>query len=130
MRFLAFLVLAVLLLGACSPSTTTGSSAETLAPGDTARGAELFAQVLGGAPSCSTCHTLNGEALVGPSLQGLAAVASTRVDNLSAEEYIHTSIVQPSAYIVSGFTNTMFNQYAQRLTPQQIADLVAYLLTL
>jgi hypothetical protein len=41
---------------------------------------------------------------------------------------VHQSVVQPAAYIVSGFGNVMFNQYAQRLSAQQIADLVAYLL--
>jgi mono/diheme cytochrome c family protein len=129
MRILAFLTIAVMLLVACS-TPNTNASVENLPPGDTTRGAELFLQSVGGAPSCSTCHTVNGDALVGPSLQGVSAVAATRVDNLSAEEYIHTSIVQPSAYVVSGYTNTMFNQYAQRLTSQQLADLVAYLLTL
>jgi hypothetical protein len=49
---------------------------------------------------------------------------------MSAEEYAQTSILQPAAYLVSGFSNTMYNQYGQHLSQQDIADLIAYLLTL
>jgi hypothetical protein len=63
-------------------------------------------------------------------LQGYAAVAATRVEGLSAEAYTRESIMRPAAFLVSGFPNVMYNQYAQRLTPQQMADLIAYLLTL
>jgi hypothetical protein len=38
--------------------------------------------------------------------------------------------MRPADYLVNGFGNSMYNQYGQRLSPQQIADLTAYLLTL
>ncbi|MBA3870048.1 MAG: cytochrome c [Anaerolineae bacterium] len=120
----------LLVCAACSGASTGTTSGDVLPTGDTTRGAALFSQAINGAPSCSTCHTLDGSTLVGPSLKGFAAVASTRVEGMSAADYAHTSIVQPTAYLVSGFANLMYGQYAQQLTPQQTADLVAYLLTL
>ena len=127
MRIIYLFVL-LIALAACSP--TPSGTAEPLPPGDAARGAELFTQAVGGAPACSTCHTLDGTALVGPSLQGFGAVAATRVEGQSAEDYTHESIMRPPAYLVSGFSNLMYNQYNQRLSSQQVADLIAYLLTL
>lgn len=125
-----YLLTTLLLLAACSTSSGGGGTEEPLQPGDAARGAELFTESVGGAPACSTCHTVDGSTLVGPSMQGYGAVAGTRVEGQSAEEYTHTSIIQPPSFIVSGFSNVMFGQYGQRLSPQQIADLTAYLLTL
>src|SRR5262245_44109291 len=128
MRLIYVFALLTLLLAACS--TSTGGTAEPLPPGDAGHGAELFTQSVNGAPPCSSCHTIDGSALVGPSMQGYSAIAGTRVAGTSAEDYTHTSIVQPAAFLVSGFTNVMYGQYGQRLSPQQIADLIAYLLTL
>jgi mono/diheme cytochrome c family protein len=116
-----------LTLVACS---TNANSADSLPPGDAARGAALFTQAINGAPPCATCHTLDSTTLVGPSLKGFAAIASTRKSGTSARDYAYESIVRPPAYLVSGFGNLMYNRYAQRLSTQQIADLVDYLLTL
>ena len=115
-------------LAACSPSTTVAG--DPLPSGDAERGAALFTESVGGAPACSTCHTLDGTTRVGPSLQGYADRAGTRVAGQSAEDYTHISIIRPAAYIVDGYGNSMYIQYEQRLASQQIADLVAYLLTL
>jgi hypothetical protein len=43
-----------------------------------------------------------------------------------AEEYTFYSIVQPSRYMVRGFSNVMYNEFAARLTPQDIADLCLF----
>lgn len=98
--------------------------------GNPARGAALFSESINGAPSCTSCHVLQGVGLSAPSFEGYGAVAGERVSGLSAGEYTLQSIVQPAVHLVSGYTNVMYNQYAQRLNPQQIADLIAYLLTL
>jgi mono/diheme cytochrome c family protein len=123
-------IAAFMLLAVAACSSTPAAPAQNLPTGDASRGAELFTQSIGGAPACSSCHTLNGNVLVGPSFQGYVDVAGTRVESTSAEDYTHMSIIQPAAYIVSGFGNSMYTQYGQRLSPQEIADLVAYLLTL
>ena len=122
------LCLVLLILAACGSAPASPST--ELPAGDTGRGAELFTQQISGAPACSTCHSLDGTALVGPTLQGYAERASTRVENQSAQDYTYASITQPAAHIVDGFSNTMYAQYERQLSSQQIADVIAYLLTL
>lgn len=127
MRLIAIYALALLVLAGCASAS---AGLEDLPEGDAERGAALFTQSVNGAPACSSCHTLDGIALVGPNLEGFAARAETQVPGMSAEAYAHASIVQPAAFLVNGFGNSMYNQYAQRLSQQEIADLIAYLLTL
>lgn len=117
----------VILAGCSTP--TSPSSAETLPEGDATNGATLFTESINGVPACSTCHTLDGSVVVGPSMQGYATIAATRTD-LSAEAYTLQSITQPAVHIVEGFPNAMFGQYGQKLSQQQLADLIAYLMTL
>ena len=128
MRLIHFAVVVMLILTACSSDS---HSFESLPAGDANRGADLFTQTIGGIPACSSCHNVqNASTLIGPGLQGYATISAGRVADLSASEYTYISIVRPSAHVVEGFGNSMYNQYGQRLTPQQIADLIAYLLTL
>jgi hypothetical protein len=49
---------------------------------------------------------------------------------MSAADYARNSILNPAAYVVSGFANLMYAQYGQQLSPQETADLIAYILTL
>ncbi|KAB2867346.1 MAG: cytochrome c [Anaerolineae bacterium] len=125
-RLTPVLILLVLVVSACSQ----GDSVDSLPPGEAGRGEALFTQSINGAPPCSGCHTLDGTALVGPGFQAYGETASTRRTGSTAQDYTYTSIVRPSAYVVDGFSNVMYSQYGQRLSPQQIADLIAYLLTL
>lgn len=120
-------IMSFFLLAACSGDDV---AVDELPAGDAARGEHLFAQSVDGAPACSSCHTLDGTSGAGPSLQGYATVAAGRQSNTSAESYTFTSIVRPAAHIVSGYGNIMYSQYERRLSAQQIADLIAYLLTL
>ena len=130
-RTIVFACLLLLLVcSACSPTNANSDSNEPLPTGDATRGAALFTQAINGAPACSTCHTLDGSTVVGPSLKGFAAVAPTRIQGTSSTDYARDSILKPASYIVSGFANLMYGQFAQQLTPQQTADLIAYLLTL
>ena len=129
MRLLIILILALVVASACSPQASNTDSA-TIEPGNAERGAALFTEAVGGAPACSTCHTIDGSVLVGPSLQGFSEHGQEHAGDATIEEYAHTSIVTPANYIVSGFSNVMFGQYDRFLSEQQIADLIAYILTL
>lgn len=91
-----------------------------------------FDSTLGVNAGCRVCHSLRpGEILVGPSLDGVATRAETRVPGLSAEEYLDQSIRHPDAYVVDGFpSGVMLQNYEELLTDEQIGNLVAFLLTL
>lgn len=103
--------------------------------GDPERGEEIFTK--GGsnnARACSRCHSLDGsEFRGGPTFQGIAERAGERVEGQSAVDYLVVSILSPSAYIVEGYDDTMGAgtdlQYAERLTEEDVNDLVAFLLT-
>ncbi|HVO43280.1 MAG TPA: c-type cytochrome [Aggregatilineales bacterium] len=118
----------------------TATKVTTAVAGDPRHGADLFANGAGGvAPACSTCHyTDHDEVKVGPSLMGVASRAASRVPGQDAYTYLRTSILEPNAYIVqdpshvfgAGGQSLMYQTYAKDLTPSQIDDLLAYLLTL
>jgi len=100
--------------------------------GDPARGKEIFfASSIGQSAGCRVCHSIKpGEKKVGPSLAGIATRAATRVPGMSAEEYIRQSIVDPGAYVVEGFPNAMLPDMAEKLSDQDLEDLIAFLMTL
>src|SRR5438128_753184 len=54
---------------------------------------------------CATCHTLDGSTLVGPSFQGISERAGSRIEGVSAEDYIRQSIQHPSQFVVPGFSD-------------------------
>ncbi len=141
LTLLTLFVLLALALAACGGGTAGGGeggganggeeAASTV--GDAAAGKALFEQsMLGSQPGCITCHSLEPDAvIVGPSLAGIGSRAATRVEGMSAEEYIRQSIVEPDAYVVEGFDpGVMVQVFGEELSEQQINDLVAYLLTL
>jgi hypothetical protein len=45
----------------------------------------------------------------------------------TVEQYLVESLVQPNHYIVSGYAPAMPGDFGQRLTLQDLADLLAYL---
>ncbi len=90
------------------------------------RGGALFA-----AESCHSCHSLEpGRTLVGPSLAGVGERAASTVPGQTAEAFLHQSIVDPDAHVVDSFpAHVMPGNFERSLTPEQIDDLVAFLLT-
>jgi uncharacterized membrane protein/mono/diheme cytochrome c family protein len=124
-----FAVFMVFILAACSSKDISYQYSD-LPPGDAASGAALFTQSVNGAPACSSCHTLTGGQGTGPSLQDFAQVAGSRVKGQSAETYAFYSILRPSKHLVQGFSNLMPSDYENKLSRQQTADLISYLLTL
>jgi Fe-S-cluster-containing hydrogenase component 2 len=107
------------------------NDAHITSPADDGR-ALYFETKLGTNAGCRICHSLEpGVVLVGPSFDGVATRAATRVPGMSAEDYIRQSILDPNAYVVEGFpAGQMLQNFGELLTPEQIDDLVAFLLTL
>ncbi|MBK6792042.1 MAG: cytochrome c [Anaerolineales bacterium] len=80
---------------------------------------------------CATCHALVPDTIIiGPSLYGVATRAETRVQGLTAEEYILMSILRPGDYVVEGFNNVMITNFAKEITGEEMDALVAFLLTM
>lgn len=105
-----------------------------LPPGDAARGQALFNSqqpLADGKPAgCQGCHTGAAAGSIAPPIEGVATRAATRESGLSAEQYLHKSIVQPDAFIVPGFNPVMPKDLGQRMSAQDLADIIAYLMTL
>lgn len=109
--------------------------------GDADRGRALFEATTLGANNtlgCSTCHLPDQTTSLGPSRFGMAYRGATIIrlpvysgQATTGEAYLLESLVNPNLYVMPAFTpGQMPNSYAQDLTPQEIADLVAYMLTL
>lgn len=134
----------LLLLTGCLLAGCAGASAWAVLPdaapppvaavvGDPARGAAIFQAGVSGTPPCSTCHqvTQGGSGFsLGPNLHNIAEQAGTRVEGVSARQYIEDSILRPRDFIVPGFRDMMYAGFAEHLSAQELADLIAYLLTL
>jgi len=121
------LLLAVLLLAACAAGDP---------PGDAARGAKLFSgasPIAGGLSDCLACHPVSpGQTSnIGTNLSNIGLRAGRTAPGQTAEQYLRTAIVDPDAYLAGGFQEgIMERKYRQALSPQDISDLVAYMLTL
>jgi len=111
---LLVLTLALVGLAACGTDTAPGLSG---GKGEAVPGEALFKI------ECANCHSVvAGVDLAGPSLAGISA---------KGEQSLREAIVNPDAKVTSGFDKgIMPDSFGKQLTPQQIDDLVAYLLTL
>jgi nitric oxide reductase subunit C len=132
----------ILVSGAAVPGSNVGAPPPQPASNDpVAQGEALFRQ---SPPGCFACHsTAPNVNLAGPSLANIATQAQEIIAGpdykgsaTDAAGYIHESIVDPDAYIVPGKTYSangrsfMPHNFSQTLTPEQIDQLVAYLMTL
>ncbi len=107
-----------------------------LPDGDPEAGRVLAAGTL----ACAACHQLS---VVGPpwaatdGLPGLAVRAAIRIGQddyqgqaTTAEEYLIESVVQTNVYVVAGYQpDIMPRNFGEKLTLQNMADLLAYMLT-
>jgi len=114
---IAFLLLA-LVVAACAP--------EPPASEPVARGRQLYHSL-----GCANCHEPNlfGQRL-GPPLDHVGTVAAIRRPGLSAEEYLRQSILDPGAFVVPGYQDSMPRDLGRDLSPTDLDALVAYLLSL
>lgn len=110
-----------------------------LPAGDAARGEQVAVT-----NACAACHIgAAGATLAGPSWVAVASADGKGIAQHAAErwqasgytgkaksaaEYLYEAIVQPNAYVVSGFNaGVMPQNYGATLSAQDLADLIAYL---
>lgn len=128
-------------LAGAEPTPVTGemmgSDIQVALPeGDPAAGQALAEGPLG----CAACHILSavGPAWAAtPDQPGVAERAGLRIADASyageattAEEYLIESVIRTNAFVVPGYAdNLMPPNFGERITLQQMADLLAYMLT-
>lgn len=110
-------------------ATETAEAEETAAAGEVAGDPEAGATVFNQA--CSGCH--GAAAGAGPALADLNANAEDHAadhgEGQTVVEFLHESIVDPSAYIAEGFNDgIMPKTYGDQYSDEEIDDLIAYIL--
>lgn len=92
---------------------------------DLNRGRQLFED------RCAQCHNISGSVgpSFGPSLADIGAVAANRAANMTAEEFLLQSIVEPNAYRIPGHHAVMPADISSDLEPVEIISVVGYLMT-
>jgi hypothetical protein len=128
LKWLVVVAITGVAITGCSSPPAQPSYKDIPATGDPAHGKVVFESQINGAPACNSCHSLEISNNVGPGLAGFADRAATRVDGMGAREFLYESIVLPNKHLVPGFSNLMYTQYGEKLTKQDIADLMALLL--
>lgn len=80
---------------------------------------------------CVGCHSTDpAVTMTGPSWHNIGDVAVNRVPGESPALYLYQSITAPDAYIVPGYPSGIMPQiYADTIPQEDLADLVAYLLS-
>ena len=92
------------------------------------------------ATGCNSCHVTTGlpmfdGTMLGPDQTNLGAIAGSRREGYTAEEYIRESILEPSAFIVEECPlgqclQVMPENYGELLSEEDLDAIVAYLLSL
>jgi mono/diheme cytochrome c family protein len=116
--------------------------AEAIAAGDVENGRTVFNESYAtslGSWQCASCHSVNSarSRLVGPGMYDLYVIAEERLAESGDQDvvtYIRNAITMPNAHIVQEEPaypeNLMPGNYGEVLTEQELADVVAYILTL
>ena len=114
------------ILAATAALASCGSEPRATEP--VARGRQVYGEL-----SCASCHEPGFGNLfrpVGPQLGHIGTVAETRRAGVSGADYIRQSVTDPGAYVVPGYPDSMPRGLGDRLSKEDLDDLVAYLLSL
>lgn len=119
------------------PAAETDTTAEE-SPAD--GGLSAAAKTAFAKGACGSCHIIpevpNAVGMVGPDLSDIGAVAATRIDGYTVEEYLYESIMEPDAYIAPDCptgpcpAGVMLKTFSNTLSPEEIDLMVDYLATL
>ena len=86
--------------------------------------------------ACTSCHSLDGSKIIGPSFKGLfgskhLVVTDGKEREITADtSYIHTSIIDPDKDVVKGFNKGMMRSYQGVVSDDDIKSIIEYLKTL
>lgn len=117
---------------------TVGTDITKELPGGDPQNGEKLTISLG----CTACHAISADGIgpywpSTPEEPGISDRAELRISQPDytgnaedAYQYLFESIVIPDAFLVADYDNLMPNNYATTLTDQDMADLIAYLLTI
>ncbi len=114
---------------AAAASAAPAVDTSTLSPEE--RGKLIYTSGKGAAAPCSSCHTLDGSKLVGPTFKGVYGRSGKFVDGTAytvTDEYLKDSIVRPSAHVVEGYAPAM-PPYEGLLSNEDISDVTSFLKT-
>lgn len=78
---------------------------------------------------CVNCHFSGEGNVIAPPFVGISERAAERKPPLSAPEYIYESITQPMAFVVPDYAPSMPQNFKERMTDEELGDVIAYLLT-
>jgi len=93
----------------------------------------LWGKMVADSAGCFGCHTVDGTPSDGPTFLGLYGQTRTLDDGgavVADDDYLHESIVDPSAQRVAGYPDIMDQDYSYRLSEEDIRAIIAYLKTL
>lgn len=111
---------------------TDDASQQIVVVGDPIRGEKIFkAGTDDIAPPCSTCHlvTEGGYGMsLAPNLMDISSRVGEYTNTLTTEDYIRESIIDPEKLVVPGYRVSMYPDYGEHLSEQDLADLIAYLM--
>jgi mono/diheme cytochrome c family protein len=110
-------------------ASATQGTPYALKVGNPAHGKVIFE----GVGQCVACHARTDDAprQVGPPLTHIGTIASYRLSGVAAEEYLRDSILHPDNYLSPGYVaGIMPRSYESKISPPEIEDVVAYLLSL
>lgn len=80
---------------------------------------------------CYLCHSVGGAgATRGPDLSETGEMGNADRPGQSLEEYLRESILDPAAYVVPDYPDIMPATYRDRLTDEQVDDLIIFLTSL
>jgi mono/diheme cytochrome c family protein len=100
--------------------------AETAATDPIERGMQVYRE-----KSCASCHQIAADGGgAGPPLGHIGTVAESRKPGTSGEDYIRESVLDPGAYVVPGYPDTMPRGLTRGMSQADFDDLVRFLLSL
>lgn len=86
--------------------------------------------------ACTSCHSLDGSKIIGPSFKGVWGITETVVTNgvereiLVDEEYVKNSVYNPNADLTKGYNPGLMISYKDLVSEEDLKNIIEYLKTL